>query len=529
VVRQFPSRTARSTRARLAAAAALVCVLALAAATAVQADPPVGDFSFSPTVPQIGQSVSFSSTATDADDASLSVSWDFGDGSAAGSGLSPSHSYASPGDKTVTMTMSNGIDAPVVVTHTLHVNAPPAASFIFSPQTPLAGQQVQFSSTSSDPDPGDTLSYSWDLNGDGVYGDSTSPFPTFAYTSAGTYQVGLKVTDSTGATSTSVEPITIQNSQPAADFSFTPALPLPAQPATFTASATPTAGQTITAIDWNFDYGGAPAQFQVDASGASVAHAFPTPGSHVVGVRVTESGGGVVIVTHTVTVDAPPVAAFVFAPSSPVAGDTVLFASSSTDPDGPIASTAWDLNGDGVYGDASGPVVSKRFDAPGVYTVGVRVTDAQGATAFALEQVDVQPAATPVPGQPATPGPGQPATPGPGVLQNVLVQMAGSVTGSKTRVRRLYVRAPAGAAETVSCRGHGCPARPRTRLSKGHRLRFRYLERRAYGKGARIVVAVTMPGFIDRVTTFKMRAGRPPLRLDRCRLPGQTKLTRCPP
>jgi PKD repeat protein len=519
---------ARSRRARLAVAAVLLGVLALAAASAVQADPPVGDFSFSPTVPQIGQSVSFSSTATDADDASLSVSWDFGDGSPADSGLSPSHSYDSPGDKTVTMTMSNGIDAPVVVTHTLHVNAPPTASFIFSPQTPLTGQQVQFSSTSSDPDPGDTLSYSWDLNGDGVYGDSTSPFPTFAYTSAGTYHVGLKVTDSTGATSTSVEPITIQNSQPAADFSFTPALPLPAQPATFTASATPTAGQTITAIEWNFDYGGTPAQFRVDASGGSVAHAFPTPGPHEVGVRVTQSGGGVVIVAHTVTVDAPPVAALVFAPSSPVAGDTVLFASTSTDPDGPIASTAWDLNGDGVYGDASGPAASKRFDAPGSYTVGVRVTDAQGAIAFALAQVDVQ-AATPVLGQPPPPVLGRPAAPVLGVLQNVLIQMAGSVTGSKTRVRRLYVRAPAGASETVSCRGHGCPARPRTRLSRGHRLRFRYLERRAYGKGTRIEVSVTMPGFIGRVTTFKMRAGRPPLRLDRCRLPAQTASTRCPP
>jgi len=492
--------------------AVLFAVLTLFAASAVQADPPVGDFSFSPAIPQIGQSVSFSSTALDNDDASLSVSWDFGDGSPAGSGLSPSHSYASSGDKTVTMTMTNGIDPPVVVTHTLHVDAPPASSFIFSPQTPLTNQPVQFSSTSSDPDPGDTLSYSWDLDGDGVYGDSTSPSPAFAYAHAGTYQVGLKVTDSAGATSTFVEPITIQDSQPAADFTFTPAVPLPLQPATFTASATPTAGQTISVIDWDFDYGGTPDLFQVDASGGSVAQAFPAPGPHVVALRVTESGGGVVIVTHTVTVDTPPVAALVFAPSSPVAGDTVLFASSSTDPDGPIASTAWDLNGDGVYGDASGPVASKRFDAPGSYTVGVRVTDAQGATAFALAQVNVRP-----------------VTPVLGVLQNVLIQMAGSVTGSKTRVRRLYVRAPAGAAETVSCHGHGCPARPRTRLSRGHRLRFRYLERRAYGKGARIVVAVTMPGFIDRVTTFKMRAGRPPLRLDRCRLPGQTKLTRCPP
>jgi PKD repeat protein len=510
VVRRFPSRTPRTSRTSLAIAALLV-ILALAGASVVRADPPAGDFSFLPAVPQVGDSVAFSSTATDADDPGLTISWDFGDGAPPGSGLTPSHSYSTPGDKTVTMTMDNhnGVDTPVVVAHTVHVNAPPTADFIFSPQTPITNQQVRFSSTSTDPDPGDTLSYSWDLDGDGV-ADSTSTSPKFTYATAGTYNVGLTVTDSTGATNTLVQPVTIQGGQPSADFTSAPAAPLPAQAVAFMASVTPTAGQTITAIDWDFDYAGTASEFQVDASGANAAQAFPTAGVHSVALRATESGGGFVIVTHTVTVDAPPVAAFTFAPVSPVAGDTVVFASSSADPDGPIASMAWDLNGDGRFDDASGPVASMRFNAPGAHTIGLAVTDAQGATGFALAQVNVRSAA-----------------PALGVLENVLIQMAGSVTGAKTTVKRLYVRAPAGATATVRCRGRGCPSRAQSRLVSGHRLRFRNLER-VYGPGTKIIVIVAKPGFVDRVTSFKTRRARPPQRLDRCRVPGRTKLTRCP-
>ena len=37
--------------------------------------------------------------------------------------------------------------------------------------------------SSSDADPGDTLSYAWDLDGDGAYDDSTAAKPTYTYTS----------------------------------------------------------------------------------------------------------------------------------------------------------------------------------------------------------------------------------------------------------------------------------------------------------------------------------------------------------
>jgi hypothetical protein len=77
-----------------------------------------------------------------------------------------------------------------------------------NPTSGPAPLTAQFNgSGSSDPD-GDALSYSWDLNGDGTYGDSTAANPSFTYTTAGTYAATLRVTDARGASSVSA-PITI--------------------------------------------------------------------------------------------------------------------------------------------------------------------------------------------------------------------------------------------------------------------------------------------------------------------------------
>jgi PKD repeat protein len=71
-------------------------------------------------------------------------------------------------------------------------------------------------SGSSDPDPGDTLSMAWDLDGDLAFDDSTATGPTFSYTSPGVYTATLRVTDSHGATSTDSVEITVGNTAPTA-------------------------------------------------------------------------------------------------------------------------------------------------------------------------------------------------------------------------------------------------------------------------------------------------------------------------
>ncbi len=83
--------------------------------------------------------------------------------------------------------------------------------------TPTAGPApltVNFDSTgSSDPD-GTTLTYAWDLDGDGVFDDSTSQQATHTYTATGTYTASLRVTDVRGATGTDSVDISVGNTAP---------------------------------------------------------------------------------------------------------------------------------------------------------------------------------------------------------------------------------------------------------------------------------------------------------------------------
>ena len=72
---------------------------------------------------------------------------------------------------------------------------------------------------SSDPDPGDTLSYAWDLDGDGQFDDSTAAEPTFTYNTSGTYNATLRVTDTTGAFATDAVTISAGNTAPTVSIS----------------------------------------------------------------------------------------------------------------------------------------------------------------------------------------------------------------------------------------------------------------------------------------------------------------------
>lgn len=81
------------------------------------------------------------------------------------------------------------------------LNKPPVADFSFAPAQPAAGQTVQFTDKSTDPD-GKVVAWAWD------FGDGTKPNqqnPTHIYQTAGTFKVKLTVTDDKGAQSTAAE------------------------------------------------------------------------------------------------------------------------------------------------------------------------------------------------------------------------------------------------------------------------------------------------------------------------------------
>jgi glucose/arabinose dehydrogenase/PKD repeat protein len=95
-------------------------------------------------------------------------------------------------------------------------NQPPTAVINASPtsgQPPLA---VNFTSAGSSDPEGRPLTYSWDLNGDGTFGDATGATATFTYTSAGVYHPSLRVTDDQSASDTDSTTITVGNTAPTA-------------------------------------------------------------------------------------------------------------------------------------------------------------------------------------------------------------------------------------------------------------------------------------------------------------------------
>ena len=70
-------------------------------------------------------------------------------------------------------------------------------------------------SGSTDPE-GRPLTHSWDLNGDGTFGDATTPTASYTYTSGGTYTASLRVTDDQGAANTASVTIPVGNTAPVA-------------------------------------------------------------------------------------------------------------------------------------------------------------------------------------------------------------------------------------------------------------------------------------------------------------------------
>ena len=87
-------------------------------------------------------------------------------------------------------------------------NQPPIAIATANPVSGNAPLTVNFDGTASyDPDAGNTITFAWDLDGDGAYDDSTASQPSFVYPQ-GVYTVRLQVTDNLGASDIS-DPITI--------------------------------------------------------------------------------------------------------------------------------------------------------------------------------------------------------------------------------------------------------------------------------------------------------------------------------
>ncbi len=153
----------------------------------------------------------------------------------------------------------------------------------------------------------------------------------------------------------------------------------------FDGSASSDPDGSIAGYAWNFGDGSS-------GTGATANHTYATDGTYSVTLTVTDNKGGTGTVVHSATVaNQHPTAAF----SWSCTGLACSFdGSGSSDPDGSIASYAWDF-GDDASGSGGAP--SHTFAAGGDYQVSLTVTDNVGDSGGVAHTVTVAPLANQLP------------------------------------------------------------------------------------------------------------------------------------
>ena len=104
--------------------------------------------------------------------------------------------------------------APSTGSPTRAANQPPTAVVTATPTSGPVPLTVSFDGTGSSDPEGRPLSYSWDLNGDGTFGDATGATASYTYTASGVYHPSLRVTDDQGASDTTSVTVTAGNTAP---------------------------------------------------------------------------------------------------------------------------------------------------------------------------------------------------------------------------------------------------------------------------------------------------------------------------
>jgi len=248
---------------------------------------------------------------------------------------------------------------------------PPVASFTAAPNPAIVGATVTFDASASvDPD-GQITSYDWNF-GDLTLG--SGQVAPHSYTSAGTYNVSLTVTDNESFTSTAYRDIVVQPGPPGAPVARFVASPSPVDPdlpVTFNASMSYDSDGYIASYAWDFG------DLSPAGSAVTTTHTYLSHGVYTAILNVTDNQGLSSAATHQVVVrnraptifsSTPELASLTLNP-----GTTLTFGVSTSDPDGDPQSYMWRIDGSVVGGNTN--VFTFTAGALGTHVVNVTVSD----------------------------------------------------------------------------------------------------------------------------------------------------------
>ena len=360
-----------------------------------------------PTKGLVGEVLTFNGgSSSDADGSIVRYAWDFGDGVTA-SGVNVSHDYNKVGSYNIVLTVTDDGGLSDTSTYTLLIeeagaNQPPVA-MVSGPTSAVVGETVIFDSGSShDPD-GMLVSYVWD------FGDSRElarPAKTgestmaHVYSTAGTYQVSLTVTDDGGLSDTATHTIVVQepasNQSPVAMING-PSSAMVGETVVFDSGSSHDPDGTLVSYVW--DFGDSRELARPAKTGEStMAHVYSTAGTYQVSLTVTDDGGLSDTATHTIVVQEPasnqPPVAMINGPSSAMVGETVVFDSgSSHDPDGTLVSYVWDFGDSRELARPAGTgesTMAHVYSTAGTYQVSLIVTDDGGSSDTATHMIAIE-------------------------------------------------------------------------------------------------------------------------------------------
>ncbi len=308
---------------------------------------PIAAFSVNDTSQVIASNYFIFTNTSTLSTGTLSYFWDLGDSTFATS-KDTSHIYAALGTYKVRLFVASDMGCMDSVEQNVHVVSPINPGFIAT--TVCLGDSTTLTDTSQSAQP--IIAYNWDLDGDGVFGDTTGKVLKVLAPFADTFLVGLQVV--TASSSAFIYDTVVVLPVPKAGFEFTKACQGAAT--TFTDKSSP-GGTTITKYYWDFDNN----NIVDDSSGKLTSFQYTNAGNFQAALTVKTSDGCTDKSTQTVSVFFQPNADFTF--GNACVGDSVEFKNTST-----IGGLDSIINFHWDYGDGTDAII--RRDHKHIYTIG---------------------------------------------------------------------------------------------------------------------------------------------------------------
>lgn len=325
---------------------------------------PEADFSTS-SPDTIGQTTSFTNLSRFGGDETANVSylWDFGDGNTS-TAANPVHTYAERGNYLVSLQVTNRVAADIT-NQLVEITDVPLSGLSAGNNSPTRfGQTTRLTATIA---AGTNVSYLWDF-GDGFSQQAGASIDR-VYSAVGVFTARVTATNSLGSQSAATQ-VTITDIPPQADFVSN----TPAWLADGVRLESVSSGTNLN-YQWNFG-DGSPLLLTTTAI---VTHVYATPGAYTVTLQAANGAGTSTQQRQIYALTEPAVA---FEATDPTyIGQSTSFTNLSDGGGDGAASVSyfWDF-GDGAASVAANP--EHRYDARGVYTVSLRVSNRLAAASL---------------------------------------------------------------------------------------------------------------------------------------------------